>query len=60
MRSGRAEERTVGHCRRRPACLWCALGPPRAPVAQLDRALPSEGRGRTFESCRVRHSLLVG
>ncbi len=25
------------------------------PVAQLDRALPSEGRGRTFESCRVRH-----
>ena len=24
------------------------------PVAQLDRALPSEGRGRTFESCRVR------
>ena len=37
------------------ACLWCALGPPRAPVAQLDRALPSEGRGRTFESCRVRH-----
>ena len=30
-------------------------GPPRAPVAQLDRALPSEGRGRTFESCRVRH-----
>ena len=32
-----------------------ASGPPRAPVAQLDRALPSEGRGRTFESCRVRH-----
>ena len=32
-----------------------AYGPPRAPVAQLDRALPSEGRGRTFESCRVRH-----
>ena len=26
------------------------------PVAQLDRALPSEGRGRTFESYRVRHS----
>src|SRR4051794_4932776 len=24
------------------------------PVAQLDRALPSEGRGRTFESYRVR------
>ena len=32
-----------------------ACGSPRAPVAQLDRALPSEGRGRTFESCRVRH-----
>lgn len=26
-----------------------------APVAQLDRVLPSEGRGRTFESSRVRH-----
>jgi hypothetical protein len=24
------------------------------PVAQLDRASPSEGEGRTFESCRVR------
>ena len=29
-----------------------------APVAQLDRALPSEGRGHRFESCRVRHFLL--
>jgi hypothetical protein len=27
---------------------------PDAPVAQLDRALPSEGKGHTFESCRVR------
>ena len=27
----------------------------RAPVAQLDRVLPSEGRGRTFESFRARH-----
>jgi hypothetical protein len=26
-----------------------------APVAQLDRALPSEGKGREFESRRVRH-----
>ncbi len=26
-----------------------------APVAQLDRVLPSEGKGRTFESSRVRH-----
>ena len=29
----------------------------RAPVAQLDRVLPSEGRGHTFESCRARHEL---
>jgi hypothetical protein len=29
-----------------------------APVAQLDRALPSEGKGHTFESCRVRQSFL--
>ncbi len=29
-----------------------------APVAQLDRALPSEGKGHTFESCRVRHICL--
>ena len=28
-----------------------------APVAQLDRALPSEGRGRGFESLRARFSL---
>ena len=27
----------------------------KAPVAQLDRALPSEGRGQRFESSRVRH-----
>ena len=27
-----------------------------APVAQLDRALPSEGRGRGFESLRARFS----
>ena len=33
--------------------LVCTLG--QAPIAQLDRALPSEGRGRTFESCWVRH-----
>src|SRR5579872_3787424 len=31
----------------------------RGPVAQLDRALPSEGRGREFESRRVRHKLLL-
>ena len=28
-----------------------------APVAQLDRALPSEGKGHTFESCRVRQNI---
>ena len=28
-----------------------------APVAQLDRALPSEGRGQGFESLRARHSV---
>ncbi len=27
---------------------------PQAPVAQLDRVLPSEGRGHRFESCRAR------
>ncbi len=31
----------------------------RAPVAQLDRALPSEGRGQRFESSRVRHFSLL-
>jgi hypothetical protein len=29
----------------------------KAPVAQLDRVLPSEGRGHRFESCRARHFL---
>jgi hypothetical protein len=33
--------------------------PLRAPVAQLDRALPSEGRGREFESRRVRQHFRV-
>ena len=28
-----------------------------APVAQLDRALPSEGRSREFESRRARHEI---
>jgi hypothetical protein len=35
-----------------------AKGDACAPVAQLDRALPSEGKGHTFESCRVRHSTI--
>ncbi len=29
---------------------------PAAPVAQLDRVLPSEGRGRGFESRLVHHT----
>src|SRR6201989_1536201 len=35
------------------------LNEPHAPVAQLDRALPSEGKGHTFESCRVRQQYQV-
>ena len=34
--------------------------PDPAPVAQLDRALPSEGKGHTFESCRVRQGCRIG
>jgi hypothetical protein len=37
-----------------PAC-DSLYGSGAGPVAQLDRASPSEGEGRTFESCRVRH-----
>ena len=33
---------------------WKSLKAIEAPVAQLDRVLPSEGRGHRFESCRVR------
>ena len=50
-----------GESRKRP---WLRRGarfgymssPSAAPVAQLDRVLPSEGRGHRFESCRVRHN----
>lgn len=35
------------------------MAPPYASVAQLDRVLPSEGRGRGFESRRVRHHFQV-
>ncbi len=31
------------------------MSPAQAPVAQLDRVLPSEGRGRGFESRLVHH-----
>ena len=51
-----------------PFCLPLATGPVqtdpppwqqgrKAPVAQLDRVLPSEGRGRTFESSRARQNI---
>ncbi len=38
----------------RKASAWANTASRSAPVAQLDRALPSEGKGHTFESCRVR------
>ena len=54
---------------RGPCCRAVSLPLPRgersandlfsAPVAQLDRALPSEGRGRRFDSSRARHFLLT-
>ena len=44
----------AGQCRCRFPPL--ALSRRHAPVAQLDRALPSEGRGQRFESSRARHS----
>jgi hypothetical protein len=31
--------------------------PHRAPIAQLDRVLPSEGKGHWFESSWVRHKI---
>ena len=43
-----------------PGLPMVRCGPPRAPVAQLDRALPSEGRGHRFESCRVRQPDSMG
>ncbi len=36
------------------ACrVWRVVSRPLAPVAQLDRVLPSEGRGHWFESSRA-------
>ena len=40
-----------------PISVQSAKGGVHAPVAQLDRALPSEGKGHTFESCRVRQNI---
>jgi hypothetical protein len=48
-----AASRLAISVRRQSRNVRSGFGP--APVAQLDRALPSEGRGHRFESCRVRH-----
>lgn len=50
LTSRRARATGLRSLRQSPICLA------QAPVAQLDRALPSEGRGHRFEFCRVRHS----
>jgi hypothetical protein len=47
----RASEVRPGRCRNG----LDRLHEPHAPVAQLDRALPSEGKGHRFDSYRVRH-----
>ena len=39
----------------KPAAKRLPTGKQSAPIAQLDRALPSEGRGQRFESSWVRH-----
>ena len=52
-------DRLAASCKDLALAAWrlypTMLRPCAAPVAQLDRALPSEGRGREFESRRVRH-----
>jgi hypothetical protein len=48
--AGLAQSGIVTVFLRRETCSRHSL----APVAQLDRVLPSEGRGRTFESSRAR------
>jgi hypothetical protein len=40
-----------------PGCPRSANETTQAPVAQLDRALPSEGKGQRFESPRARHTI---
>ena len=60
LATGTSQDWAVSHgtrqrCRLAPFRLWKA---DHAPVAQLDRALPSEGKGRTFESSRARQILL--
>ena len=53
-------------CAQTPLAPDCPASPHRlgsarlsAPVAQLDRALPSEGRGQRFESSRVRQKFII-
>ena len=46
----------LSDCARERLALWLPTRALRlAPIAQLDRALPSEGRGQRFESSWVRH-----
>ena len=40
-----------------PPCVSLSCSTFRAPVAQLDRVLPSEGRGHWFDSSRARHKI---
>src|SRR5579885_1089569 len=58
-RGKKSQKLRVFRCSGRPAALPVrrnsSISGPKAPVAQLDRALPSEGKGRTFESSRARH-----
>src|SRR5690606_36751644 len=52
--TGRTTDETSRRTGRAPAGTGKLDG--HAPVAQLDRVLPSEGRGHRLESCRARHS----
>ena len=56
-RKGESDEQLnpfVGLKKRLSFCPLSAIADNPAPVAQLDRVLPSEGRGRAFESRRAR------
>ena len=55
VRAGIPVRRKASQTPLRGAPAWATRATRSAPVAQLDRALPSEGKGHTFESCRVRH-----
>ena len=53
---GRRDATTTTGAGRGSAAASSIAPPSRAPVAQLDRVLPSEGRGHWFESSRARQS----